>query len=57
MPQAQDEGDPGTQHSNHSPPIPLIIPEIRLPFSGPPPRVPTVISCARMLSLGRSNTA
>ncbi|WP_421526938.1 cytochrome P450 [Pseudomonas brenneri] len=38
MTPAQDEGDPGTQHSNHSPPTPLIIPEIRLPFSGPPPR-------------------
>jgi pulcherriminic acid synthase len=32
------EGDPGSRHSGHLPSTPLIIPEIWLPFAGPPPR-------------------
>lgn len=32
------EGDPGTRHSGQLPPPPLTIPDILLPFSGPPPR-------------------
>ncbi|EJM94789.1 cytochrome P450 [Pseudomonas sp. GM74] len=38
MPPAHREGDPGTSHGCHLPPTPLIIPEIRLPFAGPPAR-------------------
>lgn len=38
MPPAHSEGDPVTRHSSHLPTTPLIIPEIRLPFSSPPPR-------------------
>ncbi|NMX91266.1 MULTISPECIES: cytochrome P450 [unclassified Pseudomonas] len=38
MPTAHREGDPGSRHSDHLPPTPLIIPDIRLPFAGPPPR-------------------
>ena len=38
MSPAHSEGDPGTSHSDYLPPAPLIIPEIRLPFAGPPPR-------------------
>ncbi|AZE55419.1 putative cytochrome P450 hydroxylase [Pseudomonas synxantha] len=32
------ECDPGTRHSGQLPPPPLMIPEILLPFAGPPPR-------------------
>lgn len=32
------EGDPGTGQRDHLSPTPLIIPEIHLPFAGPPPR-------------------
>lgn len=32
------EGDPGTGQRDHLPPTPLVIPEIQLPFAGPPPR-------------------
>lgn len=38
MPGTHREGDFSVGHGCHLPPTPLIIPEIRLPFAGPPPR-------------------
>lgn len=39
MPPAPREDDPGTRHDScHLPPAALIIPDIQLPFSTPPPR-------------------
>jgi pulcherriminic acid synthase len=38
MPAAHHEGDSSISHDCHSPPTPLVIPEIRLPFAAPAPR-------------------
>jgi len=38
MPTVHLEGGPCVRHGRHLPPTSLIIPEIRLPFAGPPPR-------------------
>jgi cytochrome P450 len=38
MPAAHQEGDSSISHDCHAPPMPLVIPEIRLPFAAPAPR-------------------